>query len=235
MKKTSFLLILIFALCYAKAEISPAWKKNFDTPVVWQKVTNTGYLIVGTENALYGINPENGVTLWENKQLSPIPEEAYDQVSGTQFFSITTGAQISDVVIINPTDGKIIFDSEKEGIAAVLSKHPLGKSGRLLIAGTKKGELSLTLLMYDVNTGEQLWMNESLFKVEKSTEGKGKFGAFMTNLESAAETMGNIAGLTAEPLEIDKENILLAHPKYIISLNALTGEANWKTPCHDSN
>jgi outer membrane protein assembly factor BamB len=56
----------------------------------------------------------------------------------------------------------------------------------------------------------------------------------MTNLESAAATMGNIAGLTAEPLEIDKETLLLAHPNYVISINALTGEAKWKTPISTS-
>jgi len=234
MKKISLLFVLVIAFISVKAEISPAWKNSFDSPVVWQKVTNIGYLIVSTEKALYGINPESGEVLWENTHFASVPEEAYEQVEGTQYFSITTGDQISDVVIINPMDGKIIFDSEKEGIAAILSKHPLGRSGRLLIVGTKKGELSLTLLMYDVNTGEQLWMNDKLFKVEKSTEGKSKFGALMTNLESAAETMGNIAGLTAEPLEVDKEILLLAHPNYIISVNALTGEANWKTPISTS-
>ncbi len=235
MKKTSLFLILAIAFFTVKAEISPAWKKSFDSPVKWQKITNIGYLIVSTEKALYGINPESGDVLWENTQLSSIPEEAYEQVTGTQFFSITTGGQIADVIIINPLDGKVFFDSEKEGIAAVLSKHPLGQSGKLLIVGTKKGDMVLTLLLYDINTGEQLWVNEDLFRVEKkSTEGQGKFGAFLSTLEASAEEMGNIAGLTAEPLEIDKENFLIAHPRYIISLNALTGKANWKTPIETS-
>lgn len=234
MKKTYLLFLLIIAFSISRAEITPSWKKNFDSPVAWQKVTNIGYLIVSTEKALYGINPESGETLWENTKLGSIPVESYEQVRGTQFFSITIGGEITDVIIINPMDGKVIFDSEREGIAAVLSKHPLSKSGKLLVVGTKKGELSLTLLMYDVNTGEQLWMNEDLFKVQKSTEGKSGFGALMTNLESMAATLGNIAGLTADPLEIDAETLLLAHPNYIISLKARTGEANWKTPVSSS-
>ncbi len=229
MKKSLFFFTLIFVMYFLQAEISPSWRKSFGSPVNWQKITNIGYLIVSTNNALYGINPETGDVLWENKTLAAIPEEAYEQVTGTQFFSLTTGGEISDIIIINPSDGKILFDSEKEGISAVLSKHPLGQSGRLLIIGTKKGELSATLLMYDVNTGEQLWVNEKLFVEQKSTEGKSGFGAFMTNLESAALTMGNIAGLTAEPLEINEETLLIAHPNYIISLNANTGEENWKT------
>ncbi|MBN2522925.1 MAG: PQQ-binding-like beta-propeller repeat protein [Bacteroidales bacterium] len=234
MKKTCLLSLMIFACILSRAEITPSWKKNFDSPVAWQKVTNIGYLIVSTEKALYGINPESGETLWENAKLGSIPIESFEEVRGTQFFSITIGGQISDVIIMNPMDGKEIFNSEQEGIAAVLSKHPLSRSGKLLIVGTKKGELSLTLLMYDVNTGELLWMNEDLFKVQKSTEGKSGFGAFMANLESTAATMGNISGLTADPLEMDNETLLLAHPNYIISLNAQSGTANWKTPIESS-
>jgi outer membrane protein assembly factor BamB len=234
MKKTCLLFLMIFAFSISKAEITPSWKKNFDSPVAWQKVTNIGYLIVSTQKALYGINPESGETLWENTNLGSIPPESFEQVRGTQFFSITTGGEMPDVVIINPMDGKVIFDSEQEGIAAVLSKHPLNRSCRLLVVGTKKGELSLTLLMYDVNTGNQLWMNEDLFKVQKSTEGKSGLGAFMTNLESAVATMGNVAGLTADPLEIDNETLILAHPNYIVSLNGQTGAANWMTPINPS-
>jgi outer membrane protein assembly factor BamB len=123
-------------------------------------------------------------------------------------------------------DGKILFDSKKEGIG-VLSRHVLPRSGRLLVMGVKQGvdlkDLYASIFMYDIQSGTQLWVNDQLFKPD-APKSKGILGS----LETLGAQMGGLQKLTSEPYEVGNEFVLITHPNFVMKLKSATGELVWK-------
>ena len=79
----AFLLSILFfnsGYIYA-AEGSPyaeqAWTANFPKDIVWQQLTDAGYLVVCTEEGLYGIDPTSGATAWKMDDIKDIPEDFF--------------------------------------------------------------------------------------------------------------------------------------------------------------
>ena len=229
MKKGYAFLVFACIMQLSFAAIQPSWKLAFNNDVNWQKVTNLGYLIVNTPDGLFGIDPEKGETMWNIKELGTLPSSSFEPVTGTQFFKITTmSGETAKVRIINPIDGKTLFNSADEGVNKLLSYHTLAQSNQLLVVAIKTGNSSASLLMYDIENGTKLWDNDELFKVEVNTGLKGGLGSFANKLASDIGSSMNAMGLTSEPVELDAETMILAHPNFIYSIKTVSGEANWK-------
>ena len=62
-----------------------AWAAKFKNPINWQRVHSLGYLIVSTNDALYGVNPSDGNILWENKNFPALLPSTFEEVTGTEF------------------------------------------------------------------------------------------------------------------------------------------------------
>jgi hypothetical protein len=60
-------MILVAFTCYAQPKTAPSWSAKFKTPINWQRGHSLGYLVVSTSDGLYGVNPDDGKVLWENK------------------------------------------------------------------------------------------------------------------------------------------------------------------------
>src|SRR6187551_558247 len=167
-------LMVLPASLFAQEKLTPSWSAKFSSPINWQRVHSLGYIIVSTNNGLYGVNPSNGSIAWENKSFAALDPNMLVEIEGTEFLAITYKIDNSTTVpleaIIKVMDGKVLFDSRKEGIG-VLSRHALPASGRLLVLGVKQGgelkDLTATVFMYDIQTGKQLWMNDKLFRSEE--------------------------------------------------------------------
>src|SRR5690606_16889306 len=119
----------------AQPKTAPSWSTKFKTAIKWQRVHSLGYLIVDTNDALYGINPADGKILWANPAFASLDPQYYQEVEGTEFVTIAYQTGSSSTIpmqaIINVENGKVLFDSDKEKIG-VLSQHVLPASGRLL-------------------------------------------------------------------------------------------------------
>ena len=76
---------MLIALCaYASVSIAqpktpPAWSAKFKSPVNWQRIHSLGYLIVGTNDGIYGVNPADGKIIWENKNYPAILSENFSE------------------------------------------------------------------------------------------------------------------------------------------------------------
>src|SRR5688572_29489303 len=113
-----FGLILIPASLFAQQKLTPAWSARFSTTISWQRVHSLGYIIVSTNEGLYGVNPADGTIAWENKTFTALDPSMMEEVSGTEFLAITYKVDKSSTIplqaIIKVIDGKVLFDSKKE-------------------------------------------------------------------------------------------------------------------------
>jgi len=236
MRKLCSLLILSWMIplfVYAQQKSAPpAWSAKFTSAINWQRIHSLGTIIVSTNNALYGVNPSDGTISWENKSFAALNPSMMEEIPGTEFLAISyktdQASSIPLQAIIKVLDGKVLFDSKKEGIG-VLSRHVLPRSSRLLIMGAKQGvdlkDLFASIFMYDIQSGKQLWMNDQLFKPE-APKSKGILGA----LETFGAQMSGLQKLTSEPYEEGNEFVLITHPSFVMKLKSATGDLVWKSP-----
>lgn len=222
------LLALAFAYCFVSTAQTPtkaAWTTKFTGTIGWQRIHSLGYIIVSTSDGLYAVNPDDGKIMWENKDFAALDASLYEEIEGTEFIGVARPTSSESTLrmqaIIDVTSGITVFDSQKEGIG-ILSRHVMPRSGRLLIIGAARGNLAATLFMYDIRSGQLLWKNDELFKV--TSEGKG----FLAKLQAGVQSLSNLQALIAEPLEVDNESMLVAHPGYFMRINTATGDVIWK-------
>ncbi|MBT1696325.1 PQQ-binding-like beta-propeller repeat protein [Fulvivirgaceae bacterium PWU4] len=217
---------------FAQPKTAPAWSAKFKSPINWQRVHSLGYLIVSTNDGLYGVNPGDGKILWENKNYPALSADRFQEVDGTEFVSISFLTDKSSTIpmqaIIEVVGGKVLFDSQKEQIG-VLSRHVLPSSGRLLVIGVRPNTLSASLFMYEIASGKQLWANDDLFKADQAG-GKGLLG----KLQAMGQQLSNLQSLTSEPVELQDQSMIITHPNYVIRLNSGDGKVLWKNSIQPS-
>jgi hypothetical protein len=236
--KTSLRLMFLIGICliclntYAQPKTAAAWSAKFKSPINWQRIHSLGYLIVSTNDGLYGVNPSDGKIIWENKSFPALAPDTFEEVQGTEFITIAFKTEQSSKIpmqaIIEVVGGKVLFDSKKEQIG-VLSRHVLPTSGRLLVIGARPNTLMASLFMYDINTGNQLWANDELFKADQpATKG------FLGKLQAMGQQLSNLQSLTSEPLELQDQTMIITHPNYVIRLNTADGKVVWKNAINPS-
>src|SRR5690242_10997686 len=84
----SVCMVVLSSMASAQPKTAPSWSAKFKTPITWQRVHSLGYLIVNTGDGLYGVNPDDGKILWENKGFASLNPEFYQEVDGTEFLTI---------------------------------------------------------------------------------------------------------------------------------------------------
>lgn len=223
-------ILLISVASHGQPKTPPAWSTKFRSAINWQRVHSLGYLIVSTNDALYGVNPSDGKINWENKTYAALDPSMIEEIEGTEFITISYKTDQNSTIplqaIMEVIGGKVLFDSQKESIG-VLSRHVLPVSGRLLVIGVKQHQelkdMVATLFMYDILSGKQLWVNDNLFKPE-APSAKGLLG----KLQSMGQQLGNLQKLTSEPLELDNQHVIITHPGYVMKLKSSTGDLVWK-------
>src|SRR5258706_15529101 len=230
--RSSFVIgiLLISIATLAQPKTPPAWSAKFKSAINWQRVHSLGYIIVSTNDGLYGVNPADGKIIWENKSFAALDPSMMQEVEGTEFLAISYKMDPNSTMplqaIIEVAKGNVLFDSQKESIG-VLSRHVLPLSGRLLIIGVKQHQelkdMVATLFMYDISTGKQLWVNDNLFKPDVPAS-KG----FLGKLQAMGQQLGNLQKLTSEPLEVDDQYVMITHPSYVMKLKSATGELVWR-------
>ena len=225
-------LVLLAVITYAQPKTAPSWSAKFKASIHWQRVHSLGYLIVSTQDGLYGMNPHDGKIIWENKDFAALNPEFYQEVEGTEFLAIAYQTEKSAAIpmqaIINVGTGKVLFDSQQEKIG-VLSRHVLPESGRLLLIGVKPNTLSASLFMYDIVSGHQLWSNDEMFKADA-----GNSKGFLGKLQAMGQQLSNLQSLTSEPLELEDGSVIITHPNYVIRLQTAYGKVIWKNSIQPS-
>ena len=161
MKKTLLILCQLFTLSSFSQ-----WEADLKKTISWYQITPTGNLILATNDGIVGINESNGVLLYTIPNVVSASEEEFQVIPNTPFGMISrVEGRLESKLIFKLTDGKVLFDSKKEGIS-IGKQYLLGSTGDFIFQGIR-GKESVFFLV-DIATGTIRWEQSNLF-------GKGIF------------------------------------------------------------
>jgi outer membrane protein assembly factor BamB len=194
----------------------PAWTVHLSGEVRWQQVTPAGALLVSTDGALAGIDIEHGQIAWQKPELGGLPVDSVRVVEGSLLME---AAKPGLSLIFDPVTGTVLFDSRKLTLTKVVTRRVLPQSGTLLVHGQRASGPPLVAL-YDLASGNQRWLSESLF--QQTEPKRGGLGGLMQGLVRMASGATNLEVLQAGP------DVIVVHTLMgLRALDAKTGAIRW--------
>ena len=205
-----------------------AWSARFEQPVLWQRVLPIGALVVATDCCLHGVDPTSGSIAWKREGLEGPSEASFESLYGTPLFVINVGRRRDRSLVVDSTDGHVVFDSEAAGIASILHRTVLFDSGGLLILGQQRGDPTIKLIYAEMATGKIRWTNDQV--LGKASPGMKKLAGALARLAqtTAAASGGSVASV--RPVEVGSEAVILPCRGEISKLSTHTGEYLWRVP-----
>lgn len=199
------------------------WEVEFPSDVKWQQLTETGHLVVCTDKALMGLNPETGEKIWTLEDFGDLDQEKFDLITLTPYALITKGKGVfgsqTKLILLDITTGQEAWNTEALGITSSFGHFLLMPTNSIMIYGsTGKNVNDRDLLTLDLATGKLLWKDEEFkkYKPELLPVGKSK---------SKVSLVGN-----QDPLfDTDSTMILFMSKEGPRRVNANTGAILWQT------
>jgi outer membrane protein assembly factor BamB len=193
-----------------------AWTVHVPGDIRWQQVTPAGALLVSTDGALVAVDIERGQLLWQKPELGGLPVDSVHMVEGSLLME---AAKPGLSMIFDPVTGTVLFDSRKLTLTRVVTRRVLPQTGTLLVHGQRASGPPLVAL-YDLASGNQRWISESLF--QQTEPKRGGLGGLMQGLVRAAS-----AATTLEVLQAGPDMIVVHTLMGLRALDAKTGAIRW--------
>ncbi len=198
------------------AGATPVWTARFSGEVRWQQVTPAGVLLVSTDGALAAVDIERGQIVWQKPELGGLPADSVRMVEGSLLME---AARPGLLVVFDPVTGTVLFDSRRLNLTKVVTRRALPQTGTLLVHGQRQSGPPVVAL-YDLATGTQRWVSESLF--QQTEPKRGGLGGLMQGLVRMAS-----GGTTLEVLQAGPEVIVVHTLMGLRALDAKTGTVRW--------
>lgn len=193
-----------------------AWTLKLNADIRWQQVTPAGALLVATDRSLLGIDTERGQIAWDKPELAGLSADSVQPVEGSLLME---ASQPGMLLIFDPVTGTVVFDSLSLELTKIVTKRVLPESGTLLVHGQRAAGPPIVAL-FDLASGKQLWLNDSLF-AESQSKRRG-FGALMQGLTRMASESTELQVLQAGP------DMIVVHTLTgLRALEARTGAVRW--------
>ena len=122
MKNFAHILVWVLSTHILWGQSQKDWAVSFDTPIQWSNISSTGNLLVCTQDALYGIDPEVEGEAWRIPELAEIEENQLEEIDDTPF------ALVSGV------------SGPRKSIGGGIVKLPKSSSSRFWLINTYTGE-----------------------------------------------------------------------------------------------
>src|SRR5213075_2226075 len=193
-----------------------AWTLHFTGEVRWQQTTPAGALLVATDAALAGVDIARGQIAWQKNDLGGLSADSVHMIEGSLLME---AAKPGVSVIFDPVTGTVLFDSRALSLTRVVTRRALPQSGTLLVHGQRASGPPLVAL-YDLATGKQRWVSESLF--QQTEPKRGGLGGLMQGLVRAASS-----GTRLEVLQAGPDLIVVYTLLGLRALDARTGAIRW--------
>ncbi|TAD86626.1 MAG: hypothetical protein EAY75_07765 [Bacteroidetes bacterium] len=199
--------LLVLALCqtffYAAFAQPKNWEKNFGGNINFYNLSDAGIFIVGTNDALYGLNPVDGKEIWKLEEFRKISEEAFSAIENSPLAAIVDRGMMVEHAIINTVTGQVVCKTKDLGMATVNKRFSNAILGGVLFGGiNKKGKP--TLMLVDAVTGEKRFEAEKVF--DKNTE-----------------------VICSDVYALSKDAFMISTTKAVYCVNAKTGEEIWRS------
>ncbi|OUR94307.1 hypothetical protein A9Q87_01270 [Flavobacteriales bacterium 34_180_T64] len=140
---------------------TPEHQYNFDGPVKWMLLHESGTLIASTGEALVGIKSNKAELHFKLDRLKKVKEENLELVPGTPYLIVKPKGMLNQghVSVVDVVKGKIVFDTRAEDWqGGATSRHFISPEMMLVVNGMHrdkgKGEYTQGVGLYDLKTGE---------------------------------------------------------------------------------
>jgi len=193
-----------------------AWTLHFPGDLRWQQITPAGALLVSSDAALSGVDVERGQIAWQKPELGGLPVDSVHMVEGSLLME---AAKPGLSIIFDPVTGTVLFDSRRLNLTRVVTRRVLPQTGTLLVHGQRASGPPVVAL-YDLATGNQRWVSESLF--QQTEPKRGGLGGLMQGLVRMAS-----AATTLEVLQAGPEVIVVHTLMGLRALDAKSGAIRW--------
>src|SRR5438309_9338958 len=200
----------------APAGATPVWTARFSGDIRWQQVTPAGPLLVSTDGALAAVDIERGQIVWQKPELGGLPADSVRMVEGSLLME---AARPGLLLIFDPVTGTVLFDSRRLSLTRVVTRRVMPQTGTLLVHGQRQSGPPVVAL-YDLATGTQRWVSESLF--QQTEQKRGGLGGLMQGLVRMAS-----AATTLEVLQAGPDVIVVHTLMGLRALDAKTGAIRW--------
>jgi outer membrane protein assembly factor BamB len=207
---------LLLALLQAPTGSVAAWTLHFPGDLRWQQITPAGALLVSSDAALSGVDVERGQIAWQKPELGGLPVDSVHMVEGSLLME---AAKPGLSIIFDPVTGTVLFDSRRLNLTRVVTRRVLPQTGTLLVHGQRASGPPVVAL-YDLATGNQRWVSESLF--QQTEPKRGGLGGLMQGLVRMAS-----AATTLEVLQAGPEVIVVHTLMGLRALDAKSGAIRW--------
>ena len=194
----------------------PSWTLHFTGDLRWQQITPAGALLVSTDAALAGVDIERGQIAWQKPELGGLPIDSIRMIEGSLLME---AGKPGLSLIFDPVTGTVLFDSRKLNLTQVVTRRVLPQSGTLLVHGRRASGPPVVAL-YDLSTGAQRWVSDSLF--QQTGPKKGGLGGLMQGLVRTAA-----GGTTLEVLQAGPDVIVVYTLMGLRAMDAKTGTIRW--------
>ena len=193
-----------------------AWTLHFSGDIRWQQITPAGALLISTDGGLAGVDVERGLITWQKPELGGLPVDSVRMVEGSLLME---AAKPGLSLIFDPVTGTVLFDSRRLSLTRVVTRRVLPQTGTLIVHGQRASGPPVVAL-YDLATGNQRWVSESLF--QQTEPKRGGLGGLMQGLVRMASGATTLEVLQAGP-EVIVVNTLMG----LRALDAKTGAVRW--------
>jgi outer membrane protein assembly factor BamB len=246
------LAVLLFSMTAIAADIDAPygeelWKSPFQSKILWQKLTDCGYLIVNTEDTLYCLNPADGTIRWQSGEYPKLPQDYLEPISGTQYAAITCKQterrSKSKLVFINIPSGAEVWNSDKFNMADAKGQFFIPEISSLFLFGTDADKNSVSALV-DILTGEPFWTSPELFTasgskapamfsiIQDDNEDQKSMGSALTGGIGKKSDSGrkSIGGNQYPVVTPDSNFIEFFSEQGLRKIDSKTGKALWTWP-----
>ncbi|NND76846.1 MAG: PQQ-binding-like beta-propeller repeat protein [Flavobacteriales bacterium] len=149
MKIKIILIALAVFLTNSIAAQDVLWEKTFEKEANFIDCTPAGVAIVGTDEALFGIDGDGNI-LWENEKLKKVEKERVEQLKGSELIYVTDKGMLSKNRIINVYTGDEYVNYEE--VTNIFGAMVLTQTNSFIATdGTN-------LRCFDIATKEQKWV-----------------------------------------------------------------------------
>jgi outer membrane protein assembly factor BamB len=198
------------------AGAAPAWTVRLSGDIRWQQVTPAGALLVSTDGALAAVDIDRGQIAWQKPELGGLPVDSIRTIEGSLLME---AARPGLLLIFDPVTGTVLFDSRHLSLTQVVTRRVLPQTGTLLVHGRRQSGPPVVAL-YDLASGTQRWVSESLF--QQTEPKRGGLGGLMQGLVRLAS-----AGMELEVLQAGPEVIVVHTLMGLRAMDARSGKVRW--------
>lgn len=200
-KKSFLTIIAVLTLSIGYSQVS----KDFPKDVNLVKMTDAGVAIVGTDDALYGID-KNGKELWKNVKLRKVEAERVEVLSGSELVFISDKG-LGRNRVLNVLNGKDYADPETNYISAARVAHG---TNQLWVLVNK------AIQVWDINSNEKLYQFSGLLDGHIGTDGSAKYTSTFSGMQPLTYTSNESAIIHLGLGSLAEYNLLTGAVKWAV-------------------